>query len=153
MNFLIQESTFFWLGLMVVLLAIEACTVNLTTIWFALGALGATIAQQMGANFMVQAAVFVLIGLVSLLCTRPLIQQGKQIPYTPTNADRNIGRIAHVIEDISPVQNGRISLDGVEWAARTEGSYSLSAGSLCRVTGLESTVLVVEPYLETSDTF
>ncbi len=150
MNFVLQDGTFFWLGLMVVFLIIEGCTINLTSIWFALGALGAAIAQELGATTMVQAAVFVVIGLVSLLCTRPLLKRFKKVPYTPTNADRNIGRVAQVIAEITPVQSGRVSLDGVEWAARTEGSVSLAEGTLCRITKLESTILVVEPYQEST---
>ena len=47
-----------WLVLLVVLLAIEAVTLGLTTIWFAGGALVAFVLALAGAGLFIQIAVF-----------------------------------------------------------------------------------------------
>ena len=147
MDFLFREGTFFWLALAVFLLIIEGCSWNLTTIWFAVGALGALVASQLGGSPLVQASTFVLVSFVALLATKPLVRKWKDHPFTPTNGDRNIGRIAQVLEQITPSQPGRIRLDGVDWAAQVRDDVTLQPDTLCRVVALESTVLIVEPYI------
>lgn len=47
-------QAYYWLILFAVLLAIEAFTMGLTTIWFAGGALIAFVAALLGANIIIQ---------------------------------------------------------------------------------------------------
>lgn len=147
MEFLLQDGTTFWFFLTVLLLIIEGCTWNLTTIWFAVGALGALLANQLGASPLVQTAVFLLVSFVAVLATKPLVRKWKDHPFTPTNGDRNVGRVADVLEEISPSRPGRVQLDGVSWAAQVNGNYILHPTTLCRVVDFHSTTLIVEPYL------
>lgn len=147
MEFLFQDGTTFWFFLTVFLLIIEGCTWNLTTIWFAVGALGALLANQLGASPLIQAAVFLLVSFVAVLATKPLVRKWKDHPFTPTNGDRNVGRVADVLEEIAPSHPGRVQLDGVSWAAQVNGDYSLHPTALCRIVGFQSTTLIVEPYL------
>ena len=145
MDFLLHGATAFWLGLMVLLLIIEGCTWNLTTIWFAAGALAALLVSQFIPNLTLQAFVFVLVSLVALLATKPLVHKWKQAQTAPTNADRNIGRIAQVITPVTAEIPGRVLLDGVSWAARCKGTATLPPKTRCRVCAIESTTLIVEP--------
>ncbi len=147
MEFLLQDGTTFWFFLTVLLLIIEGCTWNLTTIWFAVGALGALLANQLGASPLVQTAVFLLVSCVAVLATKPLVRKWKDHPFTPTNGDRNVGRVADVLEEITPSHPGRVQLDGVSWAAQVNGNYILRPTVLCRVVDFHSTTLIVEPYL------
>lgn len=142
----LQQSTLLWLFLMVFLLIIEACTWNLTTIWFAVGALGALLVSQWGGSLLAQAACFVVFGLISVVLTRPLVRKWKASGYTPTNSDRNVGRIAQVLSEITSTQAGRVRLDGVDWTAQVQGASSLHPGDLCRVEKMQSTVLIVTPW-------
>ena len=61
-----------WLGILALLLVVEAITAGLTTIWFAGGALVAAIACYAGANLTVQILLFLCVSLVLLIFTRPL---------------------------------------------------------------------------------
>ena len=61
---------FVWIGLMVAFTVIEAVTVQLVTIWFAVGSLVALIANIAGANIVVQWLIFVAVSAVCLLATR-----------------------------------------------------------------------------------
>ena len=47
-----------WLGILALLLVVEAITAGLTTIWFAAGALVAFLAGILGAGIVVQIALF-----------------------------------------------------------------------------------------------
>lgn len=146
MFFGLPQSTVFWLSLMVVLLIIEGCTWNLTTIWFAAGALGAVLVSQWGGSPVMQAGCFVIVGLVSVVLTRPLVKKWKSTGRTPTNSDRNIGRVAQVLTEMGPTKAGRVRLDGVDWSAQVQGTASLQPGDFCQVADMHSTVLVVVPW-------
>ena len=66
---------FVWIGLMVAFTVIEAVTVQLVTIWFAVGSLVALIANIAGANIVVQWLIFVAVSAVCLLATRPVVKK------------------------------------------------------------------------------
>ena len=60
-----------WLILLIILLVIEAISLELTTIWFAGGALAAFIAALVGADVVVQVVLFLAVSIVLLVFTRP----------------------------------------------------------------------------------
>ena len=59
-----------WLGILAILLVIEAITVGLTTVWFAGGALVACIASWLGGGIVVQLLLFFGVSVVLLIFTR-----------------------------------------------------------------------------------
>ena len=61
-----------WLGILAILLVIEAITVGLTTVWFAGGAFVACIASWLGGGIVVQLLLFFGVSVVLLIFTRPL---------------------------------------------------------------------------------
>ena len=61
-----------WLGIMILLLIIEAVTVGLTTIWFAAGALAAILASMLGIGITGQIILFSGVSLLLLIFTRPI---------------------------------------------------------------------------------
>ena len=94
-----------WLVLLVVLLAIEAVTLGLTTIWFAGGALVAFVLALAGAGLLIQIAVFCVISVILLIFTRQSL----------------IGETAVVTEEIDNLANsGQVQVRGQYWMARTE---------------------------------
>ena len=67
-----EQMEIIWLALMAVLLIIEIMTLGLTTIWFAAGALVATIAAACGAPVLVQVILFLVVSVLMLVFTRPV---------------------------------------------------------------------------------
>ncbi len=61
----------------------------------------------------------------------------------PTNADANIGKLAQVVIDVLPERIGRVVLEGLEWAAKSNAV--LPAGSWCKVLAIEGAKLIVAP--------
>ena len=76
-----------WLILFVVLIILELCTVNLTTIWFAFGALLAYIVSLFTDNVMIQTTVFLVVSVMTLLFTRPIVKKYLLTKPSRTNAD------------------------------------------------------------------
>ena len=143
MSILEQPVVLFWLAAVVILLIIEGLTVNLTTIWFAIGAAAALLVTLIGGGYVAQAAAFIVVSVAALLLTKPLVDKWRNRPTVATNGDRNVGRIGTVIQAITPDMPGRVRLDGVDWNARTADGASLAVGARCRVTAIESTTLTV----------
>ena len=137
-----------WLAALIALLVIEGATANLVTIWFAAGAAAALVLSLFFNNMLVQLLVFTLVSLAALVLTKPLVHKLRNQRMTPTNADRNLGRTATVLEAIGPDAPGRVRLDGVDWRACVRSGETLHPGDRCRVIDIQSTVLIVEPQPE-----
>ena len=140
----------FWLLAAIGFVVLEAMTLNLVSIWFAVGSAAALLSCLVVASFRVQAVVFIAVSILCLLALKPLCARLRK-PPTATNGDRALGREAVVLTPVSAEAAGRVRLDGVDWNARcaTPGD-TLGPGSLCRVTEIHSTLLIVEPVLTES---
>ena len=105
-----------WLGILALLLVVEAITAGLTTIWFAGGALVAAIACYAGANLTVQILLFLCVSLVLLIFTRPLAMKYFNKETIQTNANSLIGKKAVVIQEIDNLaQTGQVRINDIEW--------------------------------------
>ena len=110
-----------WLGILAVLLIIEAATVGLVTVWFAGGALAAAIAFRAGAGAVTQWLLFLAVSLVLLFFTRPLAVRYMKRGIPRTNVNSLIGKKAVVIQKIDNLsQTGQVRINDIEWMARTE---------------------------------
>ena len=58
---------YIWVGVLIFCLVAEACTVQLITIWFAVGSVGAMAAAAMGFGETVQLGVCLAVAIVMLL--------------------------------------------------------------------------------------
>lgn len=106
-----------WLCLFVLLLGFEIITINLVSIWFALGSLSAALVSLLTDSVTVQIGVFVLVSVVVLLIMKPLINKFSKPQIIPTNLDRVIGKVGIITEDSGPLKVGEVLVDGKKWSA------------------------------------
>lgn len=147
MTFLANISlTMFWLIVLVVLVVIELLTMGLTTIWFAGGALVATIAAVFNTPFFVQVILFLVVSVVLLFFTRPLAVKYFNKDRVRTNAESLVGRQAIVISEIDNLQGiGQVNVGGMEWSARTRiDGVRLPVGTVTTILGINGVKLIVE---------
>ncbi len=109
--------TTIWLIAFFGLLLIELVTVDLVSIWFALGALAALITTFITESILIQTIVFIFVSIIALLVTRPLMKKFKINGFEPTNTDRVIGKVAEVTKEIKPNSYGEVVVFGNEWMA------------------------------------
>lgn len=141
-----MKEIIFWMAVTVLLSVIEAVTANLVTVWFAVGAFGAVIAAAAGATASVQVAVFVLLSAISLALTRPIMKRVTKKTGEATNADKAIGEICVVLEDINNDLNaGSVSCLGKIWSAKTADGYAVKKNEKVRVVEIKGVKLIVEP--------
>lgn len=143
----------FWLAALIVFGVVEALTVGLVSIWFAVGALAALIASALHASVVIQIAVFLVASFITLMLVRPLAQRYVNDRRIPTNADRVIGQDAVVTEEIDNLKGqGQVKVAGAPWTARSESGETIPAGRTVKVLRIEGVKLFVENAEETVET-
>lgn len=140
------SMTVFWLVILVVLVVIELLTMGLTTVWFAGGALVATIAALFHAPFALQIILFLIVSALLLFFTRPLAVKYFNKDRVRTNAESLVGRQAIVISEIDNLQGiGQVNVGGMEWSARTKSDeVKLPVGTVATVLAINGVKLIVE---------
>ena len=108
-----------WIIIFVVTLIVELQTADLTSIWFCIGALGALIAALFNIEVIYQLLIFIAISGVMILATRPLTRKMMTKDIIHTNADRLVGMIGTVTQDIIGDNVGEVKVEGNLWRAIT----------------------------------
>ena len=146
MELTVTGFTVLWSVLLILFIIAEAITVQLVSIWFAIGSLVALIANFCGANTLVQAALFLSVYRLRLfLLTRPLREKSSLTPKIQrTNIDRIIGERAIVTEEIDNLRaTGIVKADGKSWSARSADGSIIPAGSVVEVQKIDGVKLIV----------
>lgn len=139
-----MSMTTFWILAMVVFLVIEAVTVGIVSVWFAIGALFAMVTAMLGANLWVQITVFLVVSAIALYFTRPLVKKFVNNKVEPTNADMLIGKECRVVETIDNLSGtGAVYVDGKTWTARTVDEEIIPKGQLVKAERIEGVKLIV----------
>ena len=89
-----------WLTAFVVLIGIEAATMTLCTIWFAIGALVSFFLTLAGVGKYGQLAAFFAVSCVLFFFTRPVALRYVNPKTVKTNVDELIGKKAVITEDV-----------------------------------------------------
>jgi len=139
-------ETIGWLIAFIVLIIIEAVTLNLTTIWFAIGAGVAYIFALLGFGFSIQFTVFVIVSLILLFFTKPAAQKYASKHFVKTNVEELVGQIAKVTSVINNAEGyGSAILNGMEWTAvSADDSVVIEAGERVIVKEIRGVKLIVE---------
>lgn len=135
-----------WLALLILFSVGEAITVGLTSVWFAVGALGALMCAMAGGGIWLQVGVFLALSGVTLALVRPLAKKFLAPGYSATNADRVIGQEAVVTQTIHNLQGqGQVNIAGQSWTARSQDDAIIPEGTLVRVLRIEGVKVFVIP--------
>lgn len=136
-----------WLIVFVILVVIEIITMGLTTIWFAGGALAATIAAACHAPLWVQIVLFLVVSALLLFFTRPVAVKYFNKDRVRTNVESLIGQQAIVISEINNLQGiGQVTVNGQEWSARSaDEETTIPVGCVVVVKSVSGVKLIVTP--------
>lgn len=136
--------TTFWLIVMVLFLVVEAATVGLVCIWFAVGALIALLAAMCGAQLWLQIVLFLVASAATLYFTRPLVKRYVNSKVEPTNADMVIGKECRVTETVDNIAGtGAVYVDGKTWTARSADDEVIPEGTLVTAKSIDGVKLIV----------
>jgi len=135
---------FLWGTIFVLSVIAELATLQLISIWFAVGAAGAFAAAFFNLGFTEQFGIFVGVSVVLVLATRPLLKK-LRVKKTPAlNADRDIGDTAVVIEEINTTRGtGRAKCNGIDWIAISEDGTVIPTDAIVVIRAIEGAKLIV----------
>ncbi len=142
-------ENYLWLIVAVILAVVEGASLNLTTIWFALGALAAWLVTFLNFSWGFQIGVFVIVSGILLIFTKPLVKKYLKIGSVKTNAEEVIGKDAIVTEEIDNINaKGKVKVKGQIWTARSDNNQIIKIDSIVKVLRIEGVKLIVEKLKE-----
>lgn len=133
---------YIWLSIIIFLVIIETMTINLTTIWFVISGLCSLVISFFIDNFFIQFLLFVLLGVILLITTRPILKKIIKLNNEATNIDRVIGMNGIVTEKISKNSYGEVKVDGKRWTAYSD--KNIEKDSLVKVLKINGVKIKVE---------
>ena len=145
---LVQWSPLIWLLVAIIMVVVEAASVQLMAIWFAVGAVVTMVPALLGASLWTQFWVFLAVSVLALVGTRPFVKIVLKMNQVRTNADSMVGRVGVVTEEIGEAGGvGRLDLAGQLWTAVSEDGGPISVGEKVLIKSIEGVKVVVERIL------
>lgn len=134
-----------WVGVALVLAAVEAATVSFVFLMLSGGALAAAVATALGASFPLQVLIAVVVSGALLALARPVIKRKFMVADAShtIGARSLVGKHAHVLQTVTE-NDGRVKLNGETWSARTlSGAVQCQPGQEVRVVSIEGATVIV----------
>lgn len=140
-----DKMTIIWLVLAVVMAVVEASTVQLVSVWFAVGAVAGCITSLLTDSVPIQIIVFAVVTALALLITRPMVKRMKVKKAEATNSDRYIGKTGVVLQAIdNAAAKGLVRVGSTTWTARSQDGQPIEEGASVTVCAIEGVKLIVK---------
>lgn len=138
----------FWLGVMLLCVVIEAVTFALTTVWGAIAAFVMIFVSRTNMPLKWQLILFLVLTIVLVLTTRPFAVKKLKLGKDKTNVNSMEGQEVLVTKRISRFEKGEVKAkNGVIWSAKNadeqDGSDILE-GSVCKIVKVDGNTLSVK---------
>lgn len=142
---MLNAMVWLWLAVVALALILEASTMSLVSVWFAMGALVTVFAAYGGMPVTGQLLIFVSVSIATFFAARPLTRRFLDPHITPTNADRLLGQDAKVTEEINnTISSGAVYVDGKIWTARSASGEVIPKDEMVEVVWMEGVKLYVQ---------
>lgn len=146
MNWLTEHPVLAWLGVGLLLGAVEVLTLDLLFLAFAIAAVAGAVTAALGAGFAVQVVVVVVSAFVTVGLMRPALLRKMNRQTTDehlTNTAALVGRDV-LATTLVNAHSGQVKLAGEVWSARTRhGEPPLTEGEHGRVEAIEGATAIV----------
>lgn len=136
-----------WLIIAVVCLLIELTSFDFFVTCFAVGALGAMVADFVGLPWWAEILVWAVVSTLSVFFIRPALTKRLHATgeHRDSNADALIGKEGKVIETITADGHGYVKIDGDEWRSVSADGQPIEKGTRVRVIARDSIIMTVVP--------
>ena len=141
-----------WVACAAILAVIEAFSLGLTTIWFAIGAVCAAIVSAFDGPLWLQVMIFFVVSVITLIFTRPIAIKKLKVGHEKNNIELMIDEKGLVVEDVAAFSVGKVKCKGLEWSAvGIAPEESIPKNTEVKVIRIEGVKLIVEPLREVRD--
>lgn len=135
-----------WLGVVIVTAIIEFATLDMTSIWFTVGAVPPLIMAAIGGvGWEIQVVVFFCLSALLIIALRGLTKKFLfRNLNEKTNVDSFIGKEFRLLEDTDFENVGSVKINGVVWSAVADNNENLSKGEVVEIVRVDGNKLVVK---------
>ena len=141
----LSNLPWFWVGILIICLVVEAFTMVLTTIWPAIASLPLIFIAKTGLPFKWQLLIFVLLTLVLVIFTRPFAVKKLKIGKDKTNVNDMEGQEVLVTKAILQFQKGEAkSKNGVLWTVTSSDGTEIPENTICIITKVQGNTLEIK---------
>lgn len=138
----------FWLGVMLLCVVIEAVTFALTTVWGAIAAFVMIFVSRTNMPLKWQLILFLVLTIVLVLTTRPFAVKKLKLGKDKTNVNSMEGQEVLVTKRISRFEKGEVKAkNGVIWSAKNadeQDDADILEGSVCKIVKVDGNTLSVK---------
>lgn len=138
-------SAIAWIVIGIACGIVEVFSLGFWFLWLALAALltGLGVSIHILPSLTLQLIGFAVLTLVFIVFTRPLVMRFFKTRDVKSNVDSLVGLTGTVVEDITPLEFGRVKLYGDIWIAKAD--QEIPEGRQVVVQSVEGVKLYVEP--------
>jgi membrane protein implicated in regulation of membrane protease activity len=140
------EMWWIWIAMAAILLIAEIFTAGFFLLWFSIGAAGAGILAMLGVGTTAQLIVFILLSCILFVFGRRFAKMVTVNQPPGIGADRFIGQIGYIIEEIdNNAGKGRAKVGADEWRVMSENGEILGVNTLIEIIRIDGTKAIVKP--------
>ncbi|MDF2699829.1 MAG: nodulation protein NfeD [Haloplasmataceae bacterium] len=135
-----------WLLLAIIFVVIEIVTLNLVSVWFAIGASSAMfVAVADYDNYGLQGIVFIVVSAIALVVIRNWSLKRLKAGSIKTNVNSLIGKTAVVTKKIEAYNVGEVKVDGMFWSAKLQSTDTIiEEGTIVEILEVIGVKLIVK---------
>ena len=134
-----------WIAVLVAAVIVEALTNDFVAIWFFPAAIVSMVLSLFDTSPWLQLLLFLVIGLVLVVATRPLCRKFLTPKREKTNIDAIVGKVCIVTEEIRNIDEmGEVKVGGLHWSARSANDRVIPVGEQVTVKEVQGVKLIVE---------
>ncbi len=123
----------------------EIATVDLVSIWIAIGALVAMVLAWMKVEFIYQLIAVLVVSIGLGIITRPYCKKLLRGNIVPTNSDRLIGKVGIITKAFKEDERGELKVAGEFWTCTSKNSSEFNEGDRVKILAIEGVKLIVSP--------
>ena len=133
-----------WAVVAVICAIIEVTTVQLTTVWFGIGAIAALIAHIFGLNQYIQLVIFLAVSILSFIFVKPLMKNVNKLSQEDINS--MIGQKC-TVKSVEHTYDGilcTVEYKGTKWKATVIDGYVVYEGRTATIEKVVGNELLVK---------
>lgn len=133
-----------WSVLFILTLVVEIVTVELVSVWFAVGSLIAFILALCKVGTTVQIIVFLAVSIVLLASLRWVCMKALKNSKEKTNLDSLVGKTFKLTKSIEEENPGEIKVNGVIWRVVEKNGELAELGKKVKIVEVQGNKFLVE---------
>jgi len=123
----------------------EIITVDLVSIWLAVGALVAMVLACLKVPFIYQLLSVLVVSICLGIVTRPYCKKILRGNITPTNSDRLIGKTGTITKAFKEDERGELKILGEYWTCVSKENHHFNQGDHVKILAIDGVKLIVIP--------